>query len=54
MTSLFLEHASLDFPSCITMLPSLDHRPHIWKKGISNSCQTRILPKSCLWCTFSV
>ena len=32
----FQEQASLDFPSCLTLVPSLDHRPCVWKKGISN------------------
>ena len=26
-----------EFPSCLAPMPSLDQRPHIWKKNISNN-----------------
>ena len=43
ITSLFQEQApNQNFPSCLTVVPSLDRRPHIWKKGSSNSFQTKI------------
>ena len=32
----YFRNRDQDFPSYLTQVNSLDHRPHIWEKGISS------------------